>query len=102
MSGTTPFSCKETRTNRVVQAANPTNKSALSKNRGTSNARVRAKVDPGRIRNKMTRKAQVLRARVVYVSCRRIRVTDSLGTATSAANRAAEWSTAHNNKKCKP
>ena len=69
----------------AVAAVGRASQAALSRRRGTSNAKARAKVEAGRSRKAMSRKAQVLRTRMVLVGCNRIRVAYSLGTAASVA-----------------
>ena len=85
LSGITPHSCVETRGSRVVATVGQTSQAAQSPRLGTSNARARANVEAGRSLSKLDRKAQVSRAKVVPVGRNRIRVADSLGTATSVA-----------------
>ena len=57
----------ETRASRVVEVAGSPSQAAPSSKLETSNARVRVEVEAGRSRKETTKKAQVLRARVVLV-----------------------------------
>ena len=92
----------EMRASRTAVAAGPTRQVAISRNLGTSNARVGAKVEAGRSCKAMSRKAQVLRASMVLVGCNRIRVADSRATATFVAKWAAGQQVARRKVKCKP
>ena len=75
---------------------------APSRKLGTSHAKARAKVEAGRSRSKVDRKAQVSRAKVVPVNRSRIRVADSLATATSVERQATEQPNALRKAECKP
>ena len=91
----------ETRARRAVAATGPASQAVPSRKLGTSNARAKAKTEAGRSHKAMTRKAQVVTARAVPVSCSRIRVADSLGIATSAAKCATWQQIALKKKECK-
>ena len=94
--------CVETRASRSVVIVGPAYQAAPSRKLGTSNTRAKAKAEAGRNHKETTRKAQVLRARAVLVGCNRIRVADSLGTATFAARQATGQPTARKREECKP
>ena len=90
------------RASRVTVAVGPANQAAPSRLLGTSNARAKAKAKAGRNYQAMTRKAQVLRARMVLIGCNRIRVADSLGTAASVAKQAIVQQIARTKEECMP
>ena len=91
----------EMRASRAVAVVTRANQAARSLRRGTSNAKARAKVEAGRSRSKMARKHLVSRARVTLVGRSRIRVADSLETATSAGRQATGQPTAHKSEECR-
>ena len=102
LSGMAQCSRGEMRASRAVAVVGPASQAAPSRKLGTSNARAKDKAKAGRSCKAMTRKAQVLRARAVLVGCSRIRVADSLGSATSVVKRATGQKTARREEKCKP
>ena len=94
-------SCVETTGRQAVAVVAQASQAARSLRRGTSNAKARAKAEAGRSRSKTARKRLVSRARVALVGRSRIRVVDSLATATFAARWAIGQRTAHRKAECK-
>ena len=84
----------ETRASEAVAVVIQASQAALGRKLGTSHAKARSKAEAGRSHNKTAKKAPVSRARVVPVSLDRIRVADSLGTATFVARWAIGQQTA--------
>ena len=91
----------ETTGSRAVATAARTSQAVPSPKLGTSRAKARAKAEAGRSHNKTARKVRVSRARVALVGRNRIRVADSLETATSAGRQAIGQRTAHRKAECK-
>ena len=98
----TPRSCEETTGSRVVALADRTSQAVPSPKLGTSHARARAKGEAGGSRNKTAQKVRVSRARVALAGRSRIRVADSLETATSAGSQATGQPTARKKEECRP
>ena len=92
----------EMRASRTVAVVACASQAAPSRKLGTSHAKARAKAEAGKSRNKMVKKAPFSRARVALVNRSRIRVVDSLGTATFAARQATGQPTACKREECKP
>ena len=86
----------------AVAVASRTSQVVPSPKLGTSRAKARAKAEAGRSRNKTARKVRVSRARVALVGRNRIRVADSLETATSAGRQATGQPTARKKEECRP
>ena len=102
LSAMTRRSCVETTGSRAVALADRTSQAVPSPKLGTSRAKAKAKAEAGRSRNKTARKVRVSRARVALVGRNRIRVADSLETATSAGRQATGQPTARRKAECKP
>ena len=94
-------SCVEMTGRLAVAVVARASQAARSQRRGTSNAKARAKAEAGRSRSKTARKRLVSRARVALVGRSRIRVADSLETATSVVRQATGQRTAHRKAECK-
>ena len=101
LSGMTPHSCVETMGKQAVAVVARASQAAQSRRRGTSNAKARAKAEAGRSRSKTARKCLVSRARVALAGRNRIRVADSLETATFAGRQATGQPTARKRGKCR-
>ena len=95
-------SCMEMTGRQAVAVAAQASQATRSQRRGTSHARARAKVEAGRSRNKTAQKVRVSRARVALAGRSRIRVADSLETATSAGRQATGQPTALKREECRP
>ena len=102
LSGMTRRSCVETTGKPAVAVVSRASQAARSPRRGTSHARARAKAEAGGSRSKTARKIPVFRARLAPVARSRIRVVDSLGTATSAGRQATGQPTARKKEECRP
>ena len=98
----TPRSCEETMGSRAVALADRTSRAVPSPKLGTSHARARAKAEAGRSCSKTAQKVRVSRARVALVGRNRIRVADSLGTATSAGRQDTGQPTARKKEEYRP
>ena len=101
LSAMTRCSCVEMMGKQAVAAVGRASQVALSRRRGTSNAKARAKAEAGRRRSKTVRKTPVFRARLAPVARSRIRVVDSLGIATFAGRQATGQPTARRKAECK-
>ena len=97
----TPHSCVETTGSRAVATPARTSQAVPSPKLGTSRAKARAKAGAGRSRSKTAQKVRVSRARVALVGRNRIRVADSLETATFAGRQATGQPTAHKREECR-
>ena len=102
LSAMTRRSCVETTGKRAVAVVGRASQAARSRRRGTSNAKARAKAEAGGSRNKTARKLRVSRARVAPAGRSRIRVADSLETATSAGRQATGQPTARKKEESRP
>ena len=98
----TQHSCAETRGSRAVAIVARASQAAQSRNLGTSRAKARAKAEARRSRSKMAQKVRVSRARVALVGHNRIRVADSLRTATFVGRQATGQPTARKKEECRP
>ena len=97
----TPHSCGEMTGSRTVATNRAVPSPKLGTSRTKARAKFRAKVEAGRSRSKMAQKVRVSRARVAPVARNKIRVANSLGSATFVERQATGQPTARRKAECK-